>query len=137
MVNSCCVPLCHTKSTREKELSFHRFPKCELMKKAWLVKMRRDEGESFTVSEHTRVFSLQFMRAIIEQHLVAKQFSWTMQFRQYFPRQHQSNSGCQGQVHLGLEMWERKNHARTVRRRTVISHGLRQCFKKRMMKYRF
>ena len=60
MVNSCCVPLCHTKSTREKELSFHRFPKCELLKKAWLVKIRHDEGESFTVSEHTRVCSLHF-----------------------------------------------------------------------------
>ena len=77
------------------------------------------------------------LQVIIEQHLLAKQFSRTMQFRQYFPGQHQSNSGCQGQVHLGLEMRERKNHARTVRRRTVISRGLRQRFKKRKMKYRF
>ena len=58
MVNHCCVPFCHSKSSREKELSFHRFPKCESKKKKWKVKIRRDEGELFTITEHTRVCSL-------------------------------------------------------------------------------
>ena len=60
MVNHCCVPLCHSKSSREKELSFHRFPKCESKKKKWKVKIRPDEGELFTIIEHTRVCSLHF-----------------------------------------------------------------------------
>ena len=61
MVNHCCVPLCHSNSSREKELSFHRFPKCESKKKKWKLKIRRDEGEFFTITEHTRVCSLHFM----------------------------------------------------------------------------
>ena len=60
MVNHCCVPLCHSKSSREKELSFHRFPKCESKKKTWKVRIRRDEGELFTITEHTRVCSVHF-----------------------------------------------------------------------------
>lgn len=96
MVNSCCVPLCHTKSTREKELSFHRFPKCELMKKAWLVKIRRDEGESFSVSEHTRVCSLHFTasdyrttlggKTVLKDDAVLSVFSWATPVKQRLSR---------------------------------------------------
>lgn len=96
MVNSCCVPLCHTKSMREKELSFHRFPKCELMKKAWVVKIRRDEGESFTVSEHTRVCSLHFTasdyrttlggKTVLKDDAVPSVFSWATPVKQRLSR---------------------------------------------------
>ena len=55
MVNDCCVTLCHLKSSREKELSFHRFPKCELKKRKW-----KDEGKLLTITEHTRLCSLHF-----------------------------------------------------------------------------
>ena len=57
-LSTVCVPLCHSKPSREKELSFHRFPKCESKKKKWKVKIRRDEGELVTLTEHTRVCSL-------------------------------------------------------------------------------
>ena len=60
MVNHCCVPLCHSKSSREKELSFHCFPKYESKKKTWKVRICRDEGELFTITEHTQVCSLRF-----------------------------------------------------------------------------
>ena len=71
MVNYCWVPLsCHLKSSREKELSFHRFPECESKKKKWKVKRRRDEGELFTITEHTRVCSLHLRVMITSQHLV-------------------------------------------------------------------
>ena len=54
MVKQCCVPLCHSKPSTVKELSFYRFPKCESKTKKWKVKIRRDEGELFTLTEHTR-----------------------------------------------------------------------------------
>ena len=34
--------------------------KCESKKKTWKVRIRRDEGELFTITEHTRVCSLHF-----------------------------------------------------------------------------
>ena len=70
MVKHCFVPLCHSKSSREKELSFYRFPKCESKKKKWKVKIRRDEGELFTLTEHTRVCSLHLRVMIISRQLV-------------------------------------------------------------------
>ena len=70
MVNHCCVPLCHSKSSREKELSFHHFPKCESKEKKWKVKIRHDEGELFSITEHTRVCSLHLRVMITSQHLV-------------------------------------------------------------------
>ena len=70
MFHHCGVPLYHSKSSGEKELSFHRFPKCESKKKKWKVKIRRDEGELFTITEHNRVCSLHLRVMITSQHLV-------------------------------------------------------------------
>ena len=54
----------------KKELSFHRFPKCESKKKKCNVKIRRDEGELFPITEHTRGCSLHLRVMITSQHLV-------------------------------------------------------------------
>ena len=77
------------------ELSFHRFQKCEL-KKAWLVKIRRDEGQSFTVSEHTRVCSLHFTasdyrttlgdKTVLKDDAVPSVFSWATPVKQRLSR---------------------------------------------------
>ena len=60
MVNHCCVPLSHSKSSREKELSFHCFPTCKSKNKKWKAKMHHDEGELFTVTDHKQVCFLYF-----------------------------------------------------------------------------
>ena len=49
----CCVPLCHSNSSFDPSLSFHRFPSGKNdkeRKKQWLIKIRRDEGPLFKVS---------------------------------------------------------------------------------------
>ena len=48
----CCVPLCHSNSSYDSTLSFHRFPsgKNGERRKQWLIKIRRDEGPLFKVS---------------------------------------------------------------------------------------
>ena len=59
IINHCCVRLCHSKSASEKELTVHGLPKCESKEKKWEA-IRHDEGELFTLTEHTRVCSHHF-----------------------------------------------------------------------------
>ena len=78
----------YSKSSREKELFFHRFPKCESEKKKWKVKIRRNEGELFNITEHTRVCSLHCPRFTADDYrttLGGIKLSRKMLWPQYFP----------------------------------------------------
>ena len=49
----CCVPKCYnnaSKNTSENKLSFHRLPKTDLLRKQWIIAIRRDPGKHFNVS---------------------------------------------------------------------------------------
>ena len=59
MVNFCCVPLCHSRSTRD-ETSFHRFPSKEREPERHVAWVRAVRRENFVVKEHTRVCGLHF-----------------------------------------------------------------------------
>lgn len=52
----CCVPFCrYNRSKGDNGITFHRFPINRKLKKTWIVKIRRDVGKNFQVSD---VFSL-------------------------------------------------------------------------------
>ncbi|RMX40207.1 hypothetical protein pdam_00016551, partial [Pocillopora damicornis] len=58
----CCVPQCNNDSRYNSSLSFHRFPKKdEQLRANWIVKIRRDIGENFKLTEGTRVCSAHFV----------------------------------------------------------------------------
>ena len=47
----CCVPKCQNNRAKNiADLSFHQFPKDELLRKEWICKIRRDIGKNFKVS---------------------------------------------------------------------------------------
>ena len=46
----CCVPLCTSDSRYNPKLHFHHIPKNPDLRKQWIIKIRRDEGEHFNVS---------------------------------------------------------------------------------------
>ena len=46
----CCVPQCRSNARYDLHLSFHHIPKDELLKKQWIIKIRRDEGPHFKVN---------------------------------------------------------------------------------------
>ncbi|XP_029183594.2 THAP domain-containing protein 11-like [Acropora millepora] len=56
----CCVPLCTNDSRYNSALSFHRFPSSLELRRQWIVKIRRDEGECFQITPNTRVCSEHF-----------------------------------------------------------------------------
>ena len=60
MPHNCCVPFCNTTSKKNKTLRFHRFPKKKDRKEQWICKIRRDDGEYFTVTGNTCVSSRHF-----------------------------------------------------------------------------
>lgn len=88
-------------------------------KKKWKVKIRRDEGELFTITKHTRVFLFISRVMITSQHLVGLKFSRTMLCPRYFPGKRQSISACQRQVHAEWGKARRKLYAFIARRRIV------------------
>ena len=45
----CCVPNCYSNGRYDFQLSFHKFPKDDEMRKKWIVKIRRDIGPEFQV----------------------------------------------------------------------------------------
>ena len=52
----CCVPLCtNNRSKGDTGITFHCFPTNRKLKRTWIVKIRRDVGKTFQVSN---VFSL-------------------------------------------------------------------------------
>ena len=47
----CCVPKCQNNRVKNiADLSFHQFPKDELLRKQWICKIRRDVSKNFKVS---------------------------------------------------------------------------------------
>ena len=65
----CAVPECSNRSTTVtpdgddsggSSLSFHRFPKDEHRRKAWVIAIRRDIGSNFSITSYTRVCSAHF-----------------------------------------------------------------------------
>ncbi|KAH6938906.1 hypothetical protein HPB50_014693 [Hyalomma asiaticum] len=46
--------------TARRQVSFFAFPKDPLLKKRWLVAIKRDEGKLFAVTKHTKVCSTHF-----------------------------------------------------------------------------
>lgn len=57
MVNVCCAPGCTNKSTRDKNVSYHRFPANKQLQRKWLRSIRR---ETLQVNQSTRVCSAHF-----------------------------------------------------------------------------
>ena len=60
MLHNCFVPFCNATSKKNKNLRFHRFPKKRELKDQWIVKIRREEGDLFAVTENTHVCSKHF-----------------------------------------------------------------------------
>ncbi|XP_060569442.1 uncharacterized protein LOC132727870 [Ruditapes philippinarum] len=58
----CCVPLCYSDSRYDNTIHFHKIPKDVSLKKEWIVKIRRDEGEYFKINRTTVVCSKHFTR---------------------------------------------------------------------------
>ncbi|KAL1270855.1 hypothetical protein QQF64_029871 [Cirrhinus molitorella] len=58
----CCVPGCtsYQRKQCDQELSFHRFPTDQKVCREWIVKIRRDVGPYFQVTDNTRVCSKHF-----------------------------------------------------------------------------
>ena len=53
----CCVPLCNSDSRYDNFIHFHKIPKDTALKKQWIVKIRRDEGEHFKVKFRSFLFT--------------------------------------------------------------------------------
>ncbi|XP_046583676.1 uncharacterized protein LOC124290869 [Haliotis rubra] len=70
----CCVPMCTNDSRYDTEgqLSFHRIPAEKNLRKEWLVKIRRDVGPYFKLSDKTRVCSSHFKAGDIRRTLIGK-----------------------------------------------------------------
>ena len=62
MPQKCCVPECRKKCYVENglKISYFKFPEEKDMFKKWIVAIRRDVGEDFQGTEHTRVCSRHF-----------------------------------------------------------------------------
>ena len=61
MPHHCCVPMCMSNSAKEtqEKISFHSFPKGPL-EKVWIINIKRDVGQHFSMTSHTKVCSLHF-----------------------------------------------------------------------------
>ena len=57
----CCVPFCVARQSKTPNLSFHTFPKDTLLKKKWIIAVKRDEGPEFHVTKSTVVCSDHFV----------------------------------------------------------------------------
>ncbi|CAN7945686.1 unnamed protein product [Ixodes pacificus] len=59
----CCVPLCKQRGVRDDhgdKVSFFAFPRNPVLRKKWLIAIKRDEGKHFTISKFTKVCSRHF-----------------------------------------------------------------------------
>ncbi|XP_033725158.1 THAP domain-containing protein 2-like [Pecten maximus] len=65
----CCVPKCNGDSRRHDGLSFHRLPQDKELRKQWIIKIRRDEGLNFKVTDSTVVCSRHFNQGDIVKSL--------------------------------------------------------------------
>ncbi|XP_074655326.1 uncharacterized protein LOC141908930 [Tubulanus polymorphus] len=64
---NCCVPYCTKSGYYEIEghgtVSYFKFPSDPVLRRSWLSNVRREEGEFFKITEHTRVCSQHFVDA--------------------------------------------------------------------------
>ncbi|CAH3035747.1 unnamed protein product, partial [Pocillopora meandrina] len=83
----CCVPRCNWDSRYHGKLSFHRFPKHYALRNQWIIKIRRNEGSYFTITNNTRVCSRHFLesdyrpptptgKALLRTGVVPSVFNW-------------------------------------------------------------
>ncbi|XP_062605906.1 uncharacterized protein LOC134267706 [Saccostrea cucullata] len=63
----CCVPLCNGNGRLRPELSFHKFPSNEIVRKLWIQAIRRDPGPLFNVKE----------AVVCSRHFKAEDYKWT------------------------------------------------------------
>lgn len=88
---SCCVPTCNTPgyvTDDGHQVTFHKLPIRDKERlRAWIVKIRRDVGPNFKVTEHTRICSRHFDQSdfrvtfkgkrFLKENATPKKFSWT------------------------------------------------------------
>ncbi|XP_068696963.1 uncharacterized protein [Montipora foliosa] len=132
MPHNCCVPFCNTSSKKNKNLRFHRFAKKKEQKELWISKIRRDEGEYFTVTSNTRVCSRHFReedytisedgkgkRTVLKKGAVPSVFQWTTT---KLPRSTLASKGKRkgGTLEVPRKKRRRENCQRCERKRTVI-----------------
>lgn len=66
MPHHCCVPECSSDGVKKaadakgRSISFFSFPSDPIVHKEWIVQIRRDAGEHFSINKHTKVCSLHF-----------------------------------------------------------------------------
>lgn len=65
-MSHCCVVHCTNDSRKDGSLNFHRFPSDQLLKRKWIVAIRRDEGPCFKASE---LYNLQPIKLDPHRHL--------------------------------------------------------------------
>ena len=88
--SSCCVPLCDKPGYMVeggRKITFHSFPKDEKTIKSWIVKIRRDLGPKFKLTQHTKICSRHFLdtdfritfrgRKFLKEGVVPSVFPWT------------------------------------------------------------
>ncbi|CAC5406283.1 unnamed protein product [Mytilus coruscus] len=70
----CCVPKCTNDSRYdpERKISFHKFPKDAFVRKTWIIKIKRDLGANFRISDATRVCSSHFLTTEIQKTLTGR-----------------------------------------------------------------
>ena len=56
----CCVPLCTNRREKRSDLSYHTFPKEDVLRRKWTQAIRRDEGDNFSITPNTVVCSSHF-----------------------------------------------------------------------------
>ena len=132
MPHNCCVPFCNTTSKKNKNLRFHRFAKRKEQKELWISKIRRHEGEYFTVTSNTRVCSRHFRedgytisedgkgkRTVLRKGAVPSLFQCTATKRS---RSTLASKGKRkgGTLEVPLKKRRRKNCQRCERKRAVI-----------------
>ena len=50
----CCVPGCNGDGRYHQDLHFHHFPKDEVQRKNWIIRIRRDTGKELQVKSLNR-----------------------------------------------------------------------------------
>ncbi|CAN8000969.1 unnamed protein product, partial [Ixodes hexagonus] len=62
----CCVPLCKQRGVKDasgNKVSFFAFPSDPVIRKQWIIAIRRDEGEYFTITKYTKICSKHFLQS--------------------------------------------------------------------------
>ena len=66
MPRHCCVPECSSNSRKNSDdgqtVGFHSFPSDPDLLKRWIVNIRRDVSEHFSLNAYTKVCSLHFQK---------------------------------------------------------------------------